>query len=427
MAHTRTPIRGPQRGGVRSDGVEAAPGAWLRLAALGAAAVTALVVTSGALHLGLPHRLLAILAVPLLTAVVVAAATAHRPLLGFSIAALVLFAGESALGAVVALAGRPEWAVAFHLVFAGLALAAALLSAAASFRGEHVPAGAWRDYLALTKPRIMVLLLITAAAGMFVGAGGLPNLPELAIVLAGGALACGGASALNHYLDRDIDALMGDRTSDRPIVAGRLIAPRAVEFGLVLSAFSFVLLASLVNVLTATLALVGGLFYVLVYTHWLKRWTVQNIVIGGAAGAVPPLVGWAAATDNLTLPAIFLFLIIFFWTPPHFWSLALLIKREYAAARIPMLPVVRGDRETSRQIVAYSLVLAATTLLPFLWHSVGGLYLGVALALDAVFIGLALSLARETNPARAGRLFHFSLLYLAILFSAMAVDTVVVL
>jgi heme o synthase len=426
MAHARTPLRGPQRGGVRSDGGEAAPGAWLRLAALGAAAVTALVVISGALHLGLPHRLLAILAVPLLTAVVVAAATAHRRLLGFSIAALVLFAGESALGAVVALAGRPEWAVALHLVFAGLALAAALLSAAASFRGEHVPAGAWRDYLALTKPRIMVLLLITAAAGMFVGAGGLPNLPELAIVLAGGALACGGASALNHYLDRDIDALMGDRTSDRPIVAGRLIAPRAVEFGLVLSAFSFVLLASLVNVLTATLALVGGLFYVLVYTHWLKRWTVQNIVIGGAAGAVPPLVGWAAATDNLTLPAIFLFLIIFFWTPPHFWSLALLIKREYAAARIPMLPVVRGDRETSRQIVAYSLVLAATTLLPFLWHSVGGLYLGVALALDAVFIGLALSLARETNPARAGRLFHFSLLYLAILFSAMAIDTVVV-
>jgi protoheme IX farnesyltransferase len=311
-------------------------------------------------------------------------------------------------------------------VFAGLALAPALLSAAASFRGEHVPAGAWRDYLALTKPRIMVLLLITAAAGMFVGARGLPDLPQLAVVLAGGALACAGASALNHYLDRDIDALMGDRTSDRPIVAGRLIPPRAIEFGLVLSAFSFVLLASLVNVLTAALALVGGLFYVLVYTQWLKRWTVQNIVIGGAAGAVPPLVGWAAATGNLTLPAVFLFLIIFFWTPPHFWSLALLIKREYAAARIPMLPVVRGDRETSHRILAYSLVLAATTLLPFLWHSVGDLYLGVALALDAVFIGLALGLARETNPARAGRLFHFSLLYLAVLFSAMAVDTVVV-
>ena len=426
MAYTRTAIRDPRSGSGQSDTGEVAPGAWLRLAALGATAVTALVVISGALHLGLPHRLLAILAVPLLAAVVVAAASAHRRLLRVSVAALGLFVAESAFGGVFALAGRPEWATVLHLVFAGLALAAALLSAAATFRGERVPAGAWRDYLALTKPRIMVLLLITAAAGMFVGARGLPDLPQLAVVLAGGALACAGASALNHYLDRDIDALMGDRTSDRPIVAGRLIPPRAIEFGLVLSAFSFVLLASLVNVLTAALALVGGLFYVLVYTQWLKRWTVQNIVIGGAAGAVPPLVGWAAATGNLTLPAVFLFLIIFFWTPPHFWSLALLIKREYAAARIPMLPVVRGDRETSHRILAYSLVLAATTLLPFLWHSVGDLYLGVALALDAVFIGLALGLARETNPARAGRLFHFSLLYLAVLFSAMAVDTVVV-
>jgi protoheme IX farnesyltransferase len=404
---------------------EAAAGAWLRLSALGAAAATVLVVISGALDLGLPHNLLAIFAVPLLTSVVVAAVIAHRPLLWVSIAALGLFALESAFGGVVALAGRPQWAVVLHLAFAGLALAAALLSAAATFRGEHVPAGAWRDYLALTKPRIMVLLLITAAAGMFVGAGGLPELPQLAVVLAGGALACAGASALNHYLDRDIDALMGERTSDRPIVAGRLIPPRALEFGLVLSAFSFVLLASLVNVLTAALALVGGLFYVLVYTQWLKRWTVENIVIGGAAGAVPPLVGWAAATGNLTLPAIFLFLIIFFWTPPHFWSLALLIKREYAAARIPMLPVVRGDRETSRRIVAYSLILFATTLLPFLWHSLGDFYLGAALLLGAAFIGLAVQLAQETNPARAGRLFHFSLLYLAVLFSAMAIDTVV--
>ena len=423
---TQTLIRGLGRVKARSSAGEAAPGAWLRLASIGAAGLTALVVVSGALGLGFPHTALALLAVPLLVAVVAAAAVAHRRLLGISFAALALFAAESAFGGVVALAGRPGWAVALHLAFAGLTFAAALLTAAAAFRGERVPAGAWRDYLALTKPRIMVLLLITAAAGMFVGAGGLPNLAQLAVVLAGGALACAGASALNHYLDRDIDALMGDRTADRPIVAGRLIPPRALEFGLVLSALSFVLLASLVNVLTATLALVGGMFYVLVYTRWLKRWTIQNIVIGGAAGAVPPLVGWAAATGNLTLPAIFLFLIIFFWTPPHFWALALLIKREYAAARIPMLPVVRGDRETSRRILAYSLVLALTTLLPFLWHSVGGLYLGAALVLDAVFIGLALELARETSAARAGRLFHYSLLYLAVLFSAMAVDAVVV-
>ena len=425
MAHSLSLTRGPEARGAWPQSGDVAPGAWLRLAALGGAAATAVVVASGALHLGLPHRLLAIVALPLLGAVVVAAATAHSRLLPFSVAALVLFVVESAFGGVVAFAGRPGWSVVLHLLFAALALAAALVSAAVSFQGKQVPAGAWRDYVALTKPRIMVLLLVTAAAGMFVGAGGVPDLADLAVVLVGGALASGGASALNHYLDRDIDALMGERTADRPLVAGRLVPPRAVEFGLVLWAFSFVLLASFVNVLTATLALVGGLFYVIVYTRWLKRWTVQNIVIGGAAGAVPPLVGWAAATGNLTLPAAFLFLIIFFWTPPHFWSLALLIKREYAAANVPMLPVVSGDRDTSRRILVYSLVLATTTLLPFLWHSVGDLYLGAALILDAVFIGLALQLLRETNPARAGRLFHFSLLYLAILFSAMAVDTVV--
>jgi heme o synthase len=409
----------------RPNTLEVAPGAWLRLAALGAAGATALVVVSGALHLGLPHRASVALAAPLLVSVVICAATAHRRMLGISIAALVLVGVESALGGVVALTGRPDWAVALHLAFGGLAFAAALVTAATAFRGQRVPSGAWRDYVALTKPRIMLLLEVTAAAGMFVGAGGIPRLSQLAVVLAGGALACGGASALNHYLDRDIDALMGDRTARRPIVAGRLIAPRALEFGLVLSAFSFVLLASLVNVLTATLALVGGLFYVIVYTRWLKRWTVQNIVIGGAAGAVPPVVGWAAATGNLALPALFLFLIIFLWTPPHFWALALLIKRDYAAAGIPMLPVVRGDRETSRRIVVYSLVLALTTLLPFLWHTLGGTYLVTALVLDAVFICLALGLASNTSTARAGRLFHFSLLYLALLFVAMAIDSVV--
>jgi protoheme IX farnesyltransferase len=404
---------------------EPAAGAWLRLAALAAAGATGLVVISGAMHLGVPHTAAAVLAVPPLVAVVLAAAIAHRRLLWISAAALGLFALESAFGGFVARAGHPEWAVALHLAFGGLTFAAALLSAASAFRGEPVAAGAWRDYLTLTKPRIMVLLLITAAAGMFVGAGGMPELSQLAVVIAGGALACGGASALNHYLDRDIDGLMGERTASRPIVAGRITAPRALEFGLVLSAFSFVLLGSLVNVLTAALALVGNLFYVIVYTRWLKRWTVQNIVIGGAAGAVPPLVGWAAATGNLTLPAIFLFLIIFLWTPPHFWALALLIKRDYAAASIPMLPVVRGDRETSHRILAYSLVLATTTLLPFLWHTVGDIYLAIALALDAVFIGLAVGLVRETTRRRAGRLFHFSLLYLAILFAAMAIDVVI--
>jgi protoheme IX farnesyltransferase len=307
-----------------------------------------------------------------------------------------------------------------------LALGATVLAAASCFRdGEPVRAGPWRDYVTLTKPRIMSLLLVTAAAGMFAGAGALPDLGKLAALLAGGALASGGASALNHFLDRDIDVLMSERTANRPLAAGRVAPPRALEFGLVLSAFSFVILASLINVLTALLALAGNLGYVLVYTRWLKRTTPQNIVIGGAAGAVPPLVGWAAARGDLTLPALFLFLIVFLWTPPHFWALALLIKREYAAAGIPMLPVVRGDRETARQIVRYSLLLAVATALPFAWGGAGVVYLGTAIALDACLLVLAWQLRRQTTRGHAVRLFHFSLLYLALLFAALAVDPLI--
>jgi len=189
-----------------------------------------------------------------------------------------------------------------------------------------------------------------------------------------------------------------------------------------LSAFSFVLLASAVNVLTATLALAGNLFYVVVYTRLLKRWTAQNIVIGGAAGAVPPLVGWAAATGNLTVPALWLFLIVFFWTPPHFWALAVLLRDKYAAARIPMLPVVRGVAATTRQIVAYSFVLVAVSTAPFVAGTFDVGYLVVALLLGAVLLWLALQLRRESTPRRAAVLFHYSLLYLALLFVAMALD-----
>ena len=233
-----------------------------------------------------------------------------------------------------------------------------------------MPAGSLRDYLTLTKPRIMVLLLITGAGGMIVGAGGLPSAGLALATLGGLALACGGASALNHVLDRDIDTHM-KRTASRPVASGRVPPERALEFGLALSALSYVVLTSFVNVLAALLALAGNLFYVLVYTRWLKRTTPQNIVIGGAAGAVPPLVGYAAATGNLTLVALALFLIVFFWTPPHFWALALLIKRDYAEAGIPMLPVVRGERETTRSIVVYSFVLVAVTLLPVLGRTLG--------------------------------------------------------
>jgi heme o synthase len=276
----------------------------------------------------------------------------------------------------------------------------------------------------LTKPRIMSLLLLTGAAGMFVGAQGMPDPGLLAATIVGLGLACGGASALNHVLDRDIDRSMG-RTARRPVADGRVSPELALEFGLALSALSFVLLASVVNVLAASLALVGNLFYVLVYTRWLKRSTPQNIVIGGAAGAVPPLVGWAAATGNLALPALYLFLIVFFWTPPHFWALALLIKRDYEAARIPMLPVVRGERETARQILLYTVGLVALTLVPVLTGTFGPIYLAAAVLLGARFVQLAWSLWQELTPRRAGVLFHYSLAYLALLFVAMAVDPVI--
>ena len=227
-----------------------------------------------------------------------------------------------------------------------------MVAAAATFRGAPAPRASLRDYVTLTKPRIMSLLLLTGLCGMFVGARGVPPAWLIAVTITGLALACGGASALNHVIDRDIDRLMGERTRARPLAAERMPVARALEFGLALSAFSFVLLASAVNTLTATLALVGNLFYVLVYTRWLKRSTPQNIVIGGAAGAVPPLVGWAAATGNLTIPALWLFLIVLLWTPPHFWALSLLLREHYAAARIPMLPVVRGVRATTGQLIS---------------------------------------------------------------------------
>jgi heme o synthase len=387
------------------------PGTWLRLTALAAAFATLLAVISGAASLGAAHRLLAALALPPLIALVVAAWIAHRRLLLPATGALVLFG-------VAALVTAPG----LHLALAAVAFAASLVLTAATYRGAAAPPEPVRDYVTLTKPRIMTLLLLTGLCGMFVGARGVPSAALIVVTMVGLALACGGASALNHVLDRDIDRLMGERTRTRPVAADRISPSRALEFGLALSAFSFVLLASTVNVLTAALALVGNLFYVLVYTRWLKRATPQNIVIGGAAGAVPPLVGWAAVTGNLTLPALWLFLIVFLWTPPHFWALALLIRRDYEAARIPMLPVVRGERETARQIVLYAVALVAVTLVPFFWGPLGVAYLAAAAALGGAFLWLALKLWRERTPRRAAALFHYSLLYLALLFVAMAID-----
>jgi len=208
----------------------------------------------------------------------------------------------------------------------------------------------WRDYVTLTKPRIMSLLVLTAVCAMVAAAGGAPELVPLAALVVGGALACGGASALNHVLDRDIDRLMGPRTASRPVAAGRISPARATAFGLVLSALAFAVLAVFANPLAAALSLSGGAFYVVVYTFWLKRSTSQNIVIGGAAGAIPPLAGWAAAHGSLGLGAGFLFLIVLLWTPPHFWALALLLSRHYAAAGVPMMPVVGGPHGTPPQV-----------------------------------------------------------------------------
>jgi protoheme IX farnesyltransferase len=406
------------------------------LSALVAAGGTLLAVVSGAEGLGTAHRLLAALVAPPLAALIVSAWYAHRRLVPATLLAAALFAGAAAVPAPHA-----------HSGLAAFALAALVIVFAQSFRGERVPpvaegdevrpggrgfaAGAssleraWRDYVALTKPRIMSLLLITGFCGMIAGARGWPGTGLAIAAMTGLALACGGASALNHVLDRDIDPLMGERTASRPVASGRVPPSRALEFGLALLALSFVLLASAVNVLTAVLALVGGLFYVIVYTRWLKRSTPQNIVIGGAAGAVPPLVGWAAATGQVGWAALILFAIVFVWTPPHFWALALLIKENYANARVPMLPVVRGERATARQIVLYSLALVAVTLLPWGWGGAGPFYVVCALGLGAVFVWLAERLRRETTPRRAMLLFHYSLLYLALLFAALALDTVI--
>jgi heme o synthase len=405
---------------VGSESCSETPGPLLRLSAVGGAAATALVVASALLELGAAHWGIAVIALPFLVADVVLARLAFPALLARAVAALALFLAAIALGGVVAWSGSAAWAVALHVGGAGIALGAALLVVVATVRGTPAPLGAARDYLTLTKPRIMSLLLVTGAGGMFVGAQGAPSVSLFVLTMSGLALACGGASALNHVLDRDIDALMGSRTQARPVASGRLSPAQALEFGLLLSALSFALLGSTVNLLTAVLALVGNLFYVLVYTRWLKRSTPQNIVIGGAAGAVPPLVGYAAATGSLALPALWLFLIVFLWTPPHFWALALMIKDAYAAAGIPMLPVVRGDRETARQIVLYSVGLVAFTVAVGVW--LGPLYTVAAIGLGAVFIALALLLRRDLSRARAQVLFHYSLAYLALLFVAAAVD-----
>ena len=281
----------------------------------------------------------------------------------------------------------------------------------------------WRtvvsDYFEMTKPKVQSLLLFTTVTTMYVA--GDPSLGLVALTCLGGALSAGGAGAINHALDRDLDRVM-KRTADRPVASGRVSVRAALAYGVVLGIASFVLLALAVNPLAAALSLSGLLGYVLVYTVWLKRRTPQNIVIGGAAGAVPPLVAWAAVTGELTGTPVYLFAIVFFWTPPHFWSLSLLMKDEYARAGVPMLPVVRGEKETRRQILLYTILLYAVSQLPFCAGAFGVTYLVCSVLLGAGFIYGAYGLMRNPSRRTALRLYLFSLAYLALLFGAMVAD-----
>ena len=287
----------------------------------------------------------------------------------------------------------------------------------------------WRDvvraYVALTKPRIVELLLITTIPAMVLAAKGFPPVTLIVWTLVGGSLAAGSANAINCYLDRDIDVLM-TRTRRRPLPANEVDPAHAVVFGIVLGVISFAVLAYFVNLLSAFLALLAIAFYVVVYTMMLKRTTPQNIVIGGAAGALPPVIGWAAVTGRVEIPALLLFAVVFYWTPPHFWALALRISRDYASARVPMLPVVSGVAETGRQILLYTVLLVVVSIILWPVARMGAIYLGAAVVLGAVFLWQSVKLWRSGTGAGAIGLYRFSITYLTLLFLAIAVDALVV-
>ncbi|MEO8208048.1 MAG: heme o synthase, partial [Chloroflexota bacterium] len=295
----------------------------------------------------------------------------------------------------------------------------------------------FRAYVALTKPRIIELLLVTTVPAMVLATRDVPGIQPLDWLgitfwtLVCGTLAAGAANAINQYLDRDIDERMA-RTRRRPLPAGDVTPERAMIFGMVLAVISVALMAYFVNLLAAFLTLLAIAFYVVVYTMMLKRSTPQNIVIGGAAGALPPVIGWAAVTGSVGLPAIMLFLLVFYWTPPHFWALALRIKGDYAAAGVPMLPVVHGIAETSRQIALYTILLVAVSLIFAVVAQMGAIYFSAAVVLGGIFLWRAFVLWRqgsapEASTAQAIRLYRFSISYLTLLFVAVAVDAMVAL
>lgn len=397
-----------------------------------------------AMDLHLAHRLSAYVSVGLVgfASVTVARARRQVPALRVStrtLSGLVLL--QAALGALSVNSGVPPALEIAHALVGAGALAAMTAAAALAWETRSVPVpeigsvttrplrmvlGAYVD---LTKPKVMSLLLTTTLGAMVMAEGEWPPFALVFWTLLGGALMSGGAGAINHYLDRDIDPLMG-RTAKRPIPSGVIRPASALLFGTALAMIAFVVLATFVNVLAAVLSFMGFVGYVFVYTIWLKRTTPSNIVIGGAAGAIPPLVGWAAVTNDVSLGGVsltawYLFAIVFFWTPPHFWALSLMIKQHYERAKIPMLPVIRGDAETRWQILLYSVLLVALSLVLAAFQLMGMLYFVSAIGLGAVFLYYAVRLWRDATLRAAKHLYLYSMLYLALLFVAMAVDRVV--
>jgi heme o synthase len=283
--------------------------------------------------------------------------------------------------------------------------------------------GAVLAYVRLTKPRIVLLLVITTIPAMMLADGGLPSPWLILATVVGGSIVAGGANALNMYFDRDIDELML-RTRDRPVPAGQIEPEKAALFGLTLALGGFLFLEWTVNLLAAALTLAAFGFYVLVYTVLLKRATSLNIVIGGAAGAMPPVIGWAAVNNEVAVPALIMFVIVTLWTPPHFWALSLNYSRDYERAGVPMLPVVAGPAQTKRQIFAYSLALVVVSLLLAFWSDAGVVYFAAAFALGGGFLYYALRLLRSSSPRAASDLFRYSIAYLGLLFGAIAIDVV---
>jgi heme o synthase len=380
------------------------------------------------------HRLLALASIGVGAALAMAARRVRPPLRALAWTALALILAQAGIGAAAVLTRLDPWTVAGHVTGGSLAWASLVALAVATRRLTPTRADAatrTREarqkvtaFLQLTKPDIIVLLLITTLPAMILAQGGMPAASLVAATLFGGAMAAAGANAINHVLDRDIDEIMA-RTRRRPIPSHRLNPGAALRFGIGLVSASFVWLALTVNVLAAGLTLGAATFYVVVYTAWLKRTTPQNIVIGGAAGAVPALVGWAAVTGTVGLPAVVLFAIVFMWTPPHFWALALNHAGDYRAAGVPMLPAVRSFRETAVNIVVYSVAVVVVSLLLSPVARLGVLYLGAATGLGVLLVGAAIRVLREGGARAAMGLFHFSISYLALLFAAAAVDRLV--